>query len=67
MDEAHNLVERSREMYSAEIYKEDFLAVKKIVKRYRPGWSSSLTTVTAFYWNIRGSAKSIRFMTTLEI
>ena len=37
MDEAHNLVERSREMYSAEIYKEDFLAVKKIVKRYRPG------------------------------
>ena len=37
IDEAHNLVERSREMYSAEIYKEDFLAVKKIVKRYRPG------------------------------
>ena len=37
VDEAHNLVERSREMYSAEIYKEDFLAVKKIVKRYRPG------------------------------
>lgn len=30
-------MERSREMYSAEIYKEDFLAVKKIVKRYRPG------------------------------
>ena len=24
VDEAHNLVERSREMYSAEIYKEDF-------------------------------------------
>ena len=37
VDEAHNLVDRSREMYSAEIYKEDFLAVKKIVKRYRPG------------------------------
>ena len=37
VDEAHNLVERSREMYSAEIYKEDFLAVKKIVKRYQPG------------------------------
>ncbi len=28
VDEAHNLVERSREMYSAAIYKEDFLAVK---------------------------------------
>ena len=34
VDEAHNLVERSREMYSAEIYKEDFLAVKKIVRRF---------------------------------
>lgn len=34
VDEAHNLVERSREMYSAEIYKEDFLMVKKIIKPY---------------------------------
>lgn len=32
IDEAHNLVERAREMYSAEIYKEDFLKVKKLVK-----------------------------------
>ncbi|MBR5566458.1 MAG: ATP-dependent DNA helicase [Roseburia sp.] len=34
VDEAHNLVERSREMYSAQVYKEDFLEVKKLVKRY---------------------------------
>lgn len=34
VDEAHNLVERSREMYSAELYKEDFLATKKLVKPY---------------------------------
>ena len=32
VDEAHNLVERGREMYSAQIYKEDFLAVKKLIK-----------------------------------
>ena len=32
IDEAHNLVERSREMFSAELYKEDFLAVMKLVK-----------------------------------
>ena len=32
IDEAHNLVERGRQMYSAEIYKEDFLAVKRLVK-----------------------------------
>lgn len=34
VDEAHNLVERSREMYSAELYKETFLLVRKIVKPY---------------------------------
>lgn len=32
IDEAHNLVERGREMYSATLYKEDFLSVKKLVK-----------------------------------
>lgn len=32
IDEAHNLVERGREMYSAALYKEDFLTVKKLVK-----------------------------------
>ena len=37
VDEAHNLVERSREMYSAVLYKEDFLEIKKLVKPYQPG------------------------------
>lgn len=34
IDEAHNLVERGREMYSAVLLKEDFLALKKVVKNY---------------------------------
>lgn len=34
IDEAHNLVERGREMFSAELYKEDFLSLKKEVKAY---------------------------------
>lgn len=32
VDEAHNLVDRSRGMYSAELCKEDILAVKRIMK-----------------------------------
>lgn len=32
VDEAHNLVERGREMYSAVLYKETFLEVKKLLK-----------------------------------
>ncbi|MCH5250931.1 MAG: ATP-dependent DNA helicase [Lachnospiraceae bacterium] len=34
IDEAHNLVERGREMYSAVLCKEDFLNLKKVVKPY---------------------------------
>lgn len=32
IDEAHNLVERGREMFSARLIKEDFLKVKRIIK-----------------------------------
>ncbi len=32
IDEAHNLVDRAREMYSAVLYKEQFLKVKKLIK-----------------------------------
>lgn len=32
IDEAHNLVDRAREMYSATLYKKDFLTAKGIVK-----------------------------------
>ncbi|MCM1252511.1 MAG: ATP-dependent DNA helicase [Clostridium sp.] len=36
IDEAHNLVERGRQMYSAVLRKEDFLRLKKAVKEYSP-------------------------------
>ena len=36
VDEAHNLVERARNMYSASICKEDFLELKKLVKGKAP-------------------------------
>lgn len=32
IDEAHNLVDRAREMYSAVLYKDDFLEVRRLVK-----------------------------------
>lgn len=34
IDEAHNLVERGRQMYSAAIYKEDVMAAKRILKHH---------------------------------
>ena len=36
VDEAHNLVERGREMYSARLYKEDFLELKKMMRVKEP-------------------------------
>ena len=37
IDEAHNLVERGREMYSETLVKEEFLAMKKLFRVYQGG------------------------------
>ena len=42
IDEAHNLVERGRQMYSAQLCKEDFLVVKKLVKGEAPRFAKRL-------------------------
>ena len=42
VDEAHNLVDRSREMYSATLYKEDILAVKKMMKPHNQAIARTL-------------------------
>ena len=42
IDEAHNLVERGREMYSAVLRKEDFLELKRTVKAYDERIASNL-------------------------
>ena len=42
IDEAHNLVDRGREMYSAVLVKEDFLALKKVVKLVAPKMEKQL-------------------------
>ncbi len=42
IDEAHNLVERGREMYSAALYKEDVLEIKRLVKNEDPGLAKRL-------------------------
>lgn len=42
IDEAHNLVDRGREMYSAHLVKEDFLSVKKEAKKYSKKLTNAL-------------------------
>ncbi len=43
VDEAHNMIERARQMYSATLVKEDFLSVKKLFSTYNGGIPSALT------------------------
>lgn len=43
VDEAHNLVDRAREMYSASIVKEDFLAARRFMKNYNRPVEKALT------------------------
>ena len=43
MDEAHNLVDRAREMFSATIVKEEFLATRRYMKRYNRPVEKALT------------------------
>lgn len=45
IDEAHNLVERGREMYSASICKEEVMEVKRKVKEHSPKLARSLERV----------------------
>ena len=47
IDEAHNLVERGRQMYSASLYKEDFLSVKKLVKKMSQSLAKELQKCNA--------------------
>ena len=42
IDEAHNLVERGREMYSATLYKEDVMNLRRLVKESSPKLAKSL-------------------------
>lgn len=43
VDEAHNLVERAREMYSVALFKDDFLKIRKIVKNKSKAVTNALT------------------------
>lgn len=82
IDEAHNLVERTREMYSASLYKEDFLALMKEVKYYSRKlekilqncnrilleWKRECETYKVLSYSMAGnlSVKLLQLMTEME-
>lgn len=57
VDEAHNLVERGRDMYSAEIGKHAFLELKRAFKTVNPGVAAAAGTVNTYFINLRKALK----------
>lgn len=53
IDEAHNLVDRAREMYSALLYKDDFLIVKRIIKDKNIGMTRLLDKCNKEFLRLR--------------
>jgi DNA excision repair protein ERCC-2 len=53
IDEAHNLVDRGRDMYSAELFKKDFLHMKKETAAHVPTISKSLNKINTYMVKLR--------------
>ncbi len=64
IDEAHNLLERGREMYSAYICKEDVLETRKKVKPYSRKLSKALERVNRQLLELKKAAIPMRYRKT---
>lgn len=60
IDEAHNLVERGREMFSADLCKEDFLALKKEVKDHSRKMSRALERCNHYLLDLKRESEGVR-------
>lgn len=60
IDEAHNLVGRAREMFSADILKSKFLLVSKLVKGTVPNLYKSLNAINKELANIRSEVQELK-------
>ncbi|MFV0465721.1 MAG: ATP-dependent DNA helicase [Lachnospiraceae bacterium] len=62
VDEAHNLVERGRDMYSASLLKEDFLEVKKLVRNLDKKLVDHLNRCNKAFLNYKRECESFRII-----
>ncbi|SKC84743.1 ATP-dependent DNA helicase [Maledivibacter halophilus] len=67
IDEAHNLVDRSREMFSATLYKKPFLELKKIFKDKEPKIEKALDKINSYMLKIKKLCKEEHFYIQKEM
>lgn len=58
IDEAHNLVDRAREMYSAVLYRSDFVKIKRLVKPLRPKLAVKVEKCNKFLLELMGECEN---------
>lgn len=66
IDEAHNLYERASSMYSAELYKEDFLELKNIIKPYSSKLARCLDACNKVFLEMKRECKSYQVMDSIQ-
>lgn len=66
VDEAHNLVDRARAMYSAELLKSSFLTLKKNLGKEEKALRGALQRVNAFMVSLRKKCGEEHFMVSNE-
>ena len=62
IDEAHNLVERGRDMFSAQLVKEDFLALKKEVKNYSKKMTRALERCNRYMLELKRECENYQLL-----
>lgn len=67
VDEAHNLVDRSREMFSAELFKKDFLSLKKEIKGKSIKIEKSLSKINSIFLKLKKRCGENDYFVTDEI
>lgn len=60
IDEAHNLVDRGREMFSAALYKEEFLQLKKEVKAYSRKLTRALERCNGWMLELKRESSGVK-------
>ena len=66
IDEAHNLVERGREMYSATLYKEEFLSLKRDVKNLNRKLAGKLDAANRVFLELKKECESCEILESVS-
>ena len=66
IDEAHNLVERGREMYSAALYKEDLLVLKRQVKHLDARLARRLGDVNKLFLELKRECEDYQILNSVS-